>query len=78
MKNGFDETKNNRVYNLKPDHPNIPIAVVREKQHNNIKWPTKGILHGSDVAKLTLQEAKINNVADFMFRAYVLIWYKEN
>jgi len=75
---GIDDTKNNRIYNLAPDHPNIPISAVREKPHTNIKWPTKGILHGSDVAKLTLQEAKINNVTDFVFRTYVLIWYEKN
>jgi hypothetical protein len=78
VKSGDDDTKNNRIYNTDQDHPNIAITVTREKPDNKKKWPVKTIIHGTDVAKLTLQEAAINNVTDFIFRAYVIIWYESN
>jgi hypothetical protein len=78
IKSGLDETKNNRIYNTDPDHPNIPITATLGKPHNKIKWPQKSQMHGSDVAKLTIQEALVTTTVDFVFKAYVLIWYKAN
>lgn len=78
-KSGFDATKNNRLYNLDPDNPYISIAATRENPDPpKVKWPTKAELHGTDVAKLTFQEAAINNATDFIFKAYVILWHKHN
>ena len=77
-KSGIDDTKNNRIHNTEPDNPYTSIAISRENPSNSKKWPTKSVLHGSDVAKLTLQEGAINTAHDFTFTAYIVIWYKHN
>jgi len=77
-KSGFDDTKNNRIYNTDVDHPNIPISATFANPHVKIKWPEKSHLHGSDVAKLTISESLITATCDFVFKAYILIWYKSN
>jgi hypothetical protein len=78
-KSGFDATKNNRLYNTDPDNPYIAISATRENPDPpKVKWPTKAELHGTDVAKLTFQEAAINNATDFIFKAYVILWHKHN
>ena len=78
VKSGLDETKNNRLYNLDPDNPYVNIVISRETPSKVIKWPTKAVLHGSDVGKLTLQEGQINTSHSFLFTAYVIMWYKSN
>ena len=78
VKYGLDDTKNNRIYNIDPDHPNIPISATLSNPHTRIKWPEKSQMHGSDVAKLTIQESLVTTTVDFVFKAYVLVWYKAN
>lgn len=77
VKYGLDETKNNRG-NIDPDHPNIPFIVTVETPHIRLKYPHRGELHGTDVGKLTIQEALVNTTVNFVFTAYILIWYKAN
>jgi len=78
VKYGFDETQNNRLYNLKPDNPDIPIVVTTDHPTEILKWLTKSVLHGTDVAKLTISEAGINNTPIIEFRTYILLWYQKD
>ena len=78
VKSGLDNTKNNRIYNTNPDNPNLSISATLSNPHTKIKWPEKSIMHGSDVGKITFSESLITTTVTFVFKAYVLVWYKSN
>ncbi len=78
VKSGLDDTKNNRIYNTAIKHPYIPISATLSHPHTKIRWPEKSEMHGTDVAKLTILESLITTTVNFVFKMYIVIWYKHN
>ena len=77
---GFDDSKNQRLTNLTPDNDTKSFPVNLHRPNLVKEW--KDILplprHGTNVAKITINESKVNTATVIEFHAIFMLWYEAN